>query len=392
MKNKSFLLITLLIAFTALNAQTVIHKPENLRIDIEDTLKNKILNSLDSLFFQVDQERVDERLLDQSDQNVFNLTKGVLSWLSNETTEKDSIPNFYKRQLINMYPVSVNEYFISIAYMGIKNDEIPVLKTISNLIASKNNEKIVFSIPLNYLTRRWQTKTVGNVTYYFKGELNLERAKLFDKKNNQIAGKFGLKPEKFDFYMTENYQEVKSLLGYKYSLMDNGKTENGAGVYYNTIFAIMHNEDFSHDVFHYYSEQIHENRNWIAEEGIAYSWGNAYYAKQNGEMIELQELVDYLKKYMQNNSEISLWKLYEEDTKIFNALAKEISVRSTIAALLCDEIERQKGMEGIKLIISCGKGLDNYIKTLTELIAINKDNFDFEVKKLIDKYEQKTNE
>ena len=56
---------------------------------------------------------------------------------------------------------------------------------------------------------------------------------------------------------------------------------------------------FSHDIFHYYSGKVNknENRNWITEEGIAYSWGNAYYTNSNGEMIEQQILIDELKKF-----------------------------------------------------------------------------------------------
>ena len=93
------------------------------------------------------------------------------------------------------------------------------------------------------------------------------------------------------------------LLGFGYSLYSNGKYRDGYGVDTKTIFAVMNNEDFSHDMFHYYSGQINkrENRNWITEEGIAYAWGNAYYTDKNGEMISNKRLITELKDYLAKN-------------------------------------------------------------------------------------------
>ena len=84
---------------------------------------------------------------------------------------------------------------------------------------------------------------------------------------NQIKQeKIGVQSEDFDFYMCENYQEILRLLGVEYSVYENSKYRTGYGVDSNTIFSIMNHEDFSHDIFHYYSGKINkrEDRNWIA--------------------------------------------------------------------------------------------------------------------------------
>ena len=128
--------------------------------------------------------------------------------------------------------------------------------------------------------------------------------------------------------MCENYQEANRLLGVEFSVYENSKYRTGYGVVANTIFSIMNNEDFSHDVFHYYSGKINErkNRNWITEEGIAYLWGNAYYTDPNGEMITHQQLVEELKKYLQENPNETLYNLFENNPTIFTHLAPEVSV------------------------------------------------------------------
>ena len=103
-------------------------------------------------------------------------------------------------------------------------------------------------------------------------------------------------------------------------------------------------------------------------------------------MIEQRELVSSLKLYLKDNPTVSVFQLFNKDTKIFNDIATEISVKSTIASLLCDEVEKQKGVEGIKALIKCGRGDDNFFKTLDSLISINKTNFDDRVMKLIAGY------
>ena len=366
------------------NAQYLITKPSFLNYEIESSLKMRITNSLDSLFATINRGKTDTNLVDKSN---YLLNLSIINSLR-DYENSDSIKDFYKKQLINLYPISSNDYFISIAYIGNKQNEIPVLKLIINLIAKKENEKIIFSIPLKYLTANWKTQTIGNITYYFQGKLNLEVANKFNSKNTTIASKLSISPEKFNFYMCENYQEVLKLLGYEYDLESNGKYKDGYGVDANTIFSIMNSEDFSHDIFHYYSAKIRgeAKRNHTVEEGIAYSWGNAYYTKENGGMIEQKELVQQLKSYLKKNPKISLLELFNKDTKIFTRLPIEVSVKSTISSLLCDEVERKKGIEGIRKLISCGKGDDNFLKTLNELIFINNINFDKEVTKLIEQY------
>lgn len=193
--------------------------------------------------------------------------------------------------------------------------------------------------------------------------------------------------EHFDFYICNNYQEVLELLGLEYFSKYNGRYRDGYGVDSNTIFSIMGNEDFSHDIFHYYSGKVHErkNRNWIAEEGIAYLWGNAYYTDNEGEMISLKRLVESLKTYLIKNSESNLYDLFKSNPKIFNDLASEVSVRSTIAGVIAKEIEKKNGLEGIIKLINAGNSdlIPNFLSVTDDVIGINKDNLNRKVKRLV---------
>ncbi|MCX6270947.1 MAG: hypothetical protein NTU44_06955 [Bacteroidetes bacterium] len=384
MSNKILFLIFYLLTIGTTNAQTSIFKPNLLKYEMDSLTKTKILTSLDSLFSQIKRGKIDDNLINKDNSELSISTFKSFSGI--EENKQDSIPDFYKKQLLNIYQISTNQFWITLAFIGNKNIETPILKNIINLVVTNTANNITFSIPAKYLTNTWNRKTVGNVTYIFRSKINLDRATLFNAKNTRIATKLGLQPEKLNFYLCNNYQEILQLLGYEYDLDANGQTRDGYGVDANTIFSIMNNEDFSHDIFHYYSAKIRGDikRNRTVEEGIAYSWGNAYYTKANGEMVEQKELLQELRNYLKANTKTSLLEIFNNDTKIFSNLPAEISVKSTIASLLCDEVERKKGLEGIITLIKCGRGDDNFFKTLNDLTSINQNNFDIQVMKLIE--------
>ena len=188
--------------------------------------------------------------------------------------------------------------------------------------------------------------------------------------------------------MIDHYQEYLNLIGINYQVYNNGKYRTGYGVDTNTIFSIMNNEDFSHDIFHYYSGKINEreNRNWITEEGVAYLWGNAYYTDKNGEMIEMDQMVSTLKNHLKENPDTSLLRLFEDNPKIFDSLASEISVRSVLSAIIAKEVELQKGTEGIMELVNAGAGKElvkKYLTATDKLIGINKENFNAKVGALL---------
>ena len=124
-------------------------------------------------------------------------------------------------------------------------------------------------------------------------------------------------------------------------------------------------------------------RNAAAEEGLAYSWGNAYYTDSSGRMITQAQLVAALRRYLEAHPGVSPWTLFNENPKILTAFAPELSVRSVISGLLCEEVWRRKGFEGIKALLNAGPGDPNYLNVMEDLIQVNKDNFDTTTRSLV---------
>ncbi len=387
MKRRFLFLLILLVSFWA-HAQELVLKPEYLNIEIEKATSDKILSSLEELIQQTTSNQIDTKLLTPHSQALtISTLRNFQAYEANKITQAKIKTD---KQLINFYQIDQEQYALSVAYVTLDNDTNPVILFVLNLIAHVEKGKVSFAIPLDYHTRYWQSTTVGNITYHHRGKLNMARAKAFDKKNTLIANKLNQEPEKLDFYMCDNRQEILKLQGFDYSIQVNGDARNGHGVDANTIFSVMNNEDFSHDMFHYYSGKIHQriNRNWITEEGIAYLWGNAYYTDKDGEMITHPRLVKELRTYLTANPDTNLVELFTENVKIFNHIAPEISVRSTISGVIAKEVEKQKGMEGVFTLINCGRQdrENKYFQTIEKLLGINRDNFKDKVGQLIADY------
>jgi hypothetical protein len=340
------------------------------QLQVAPNYKLLFFDKIDTLFNQVRKGSISSQLIYADNPLAKDILEGLKSY---DTLEK---------KLINFFPIEKDKFSLTFSFSDKKRNE---LICIFNCIGIIQTDSIRFTIPLMQQTKDWRVKKIGNITYFYKSKVDEAIAKQFDRRNSIIANKLGLVPAKLTFYVTDNYQEIITLLGYLYDRDSNGSFRDGYGPHNNVIFAIQGNADFSHDVFHFYSKKLHKNRNWITEEGLAYYWGNAYYTDSKKQMIEHPQLVEELKTYLKNNPTQSIYELFEKNTKIFNHMATEISVRSTISGILMKEIENKKGVSGLKQMIECGKGLDPFMIELNKLLGIDKGNFNEEIKKLLAK-------
>lgn len=185
MNSRPLLFILSLLIAEITNAQSLIFKPNYLKYELDSSTKSKILTSLDTLFFQINSGKIKEELINK-DNAELNMSI-MQSFAGIEENKEDSSLDFYKKQLINIYPNSPTEFWISLAFIREENNKPPILQNIINLIATNTNNNIVFSIPVKYLTKTWKTETIGKITYFFRDRINGERAAKFNAKNGIIA-------------------------------------------------------------------------------------------------------------------------------------------------------------------------------------------------------------
>jgi hypothetical protein len=344
---------------------------------LSDPLTDQIINSLDKLLISIDNAQLDTTLIDMEDadlnRNFFYYLKGI--------ERKDTVQKYFQAQIINLYPIENNQYLLTIIYSN--NDEIGRIFT---FLAKNQNEKITFSCPLKYNTKFWKSTTIGTATYFYPDTIDIKRAETFNRKNILMAQKLNLPVRNWDIYMCRNYQEANQIQGCSYEFTRNGAINHGDIIDPKTLFSCMNDEDFSHDVLHIYASQIRgKERNANGECGLAYYWGNAYHTGVVGKSPELDELVTALQYYLNSHKDVSLLELFEKSPDILAEYGYPwpIHINRIIAGVICREVEKQKGMEGIIEILKCGRGNDNLFKATEKLIGINRENFDKEVNKLI---------
>lgn len=385
--DKVIYLLIIIFQLNALTGQNEIVFPDHLEKTFSPAQVNALKHSVDSLVLNIESGAFNDDVLLQESRE---LLKSTFDWFLTYRLRKDKDQaGKLSIQVTNMHELSPDRYAIGIAYLLNENDTLSLMYDL-NLIAVYADGSFKFAMPLQEKTRFWKNKQIGKVRYFYRESINLNRAEKFSKQNNEFADEFGIESDSLEFYLTGNYQEFLNLLGINFSIHEAGKIRDGYGVDDRTIFAIQGNEDFSHDIFHYYSGKVNkrEDRNWITEEGIAYLWGNAYYVDENHEMIGMDTLVSVLKAYLESSSDESVFKLFSDNSKIFDAIAPEISVRSLISGLLAKEVESKYGMAGLQKMINCGRKdqMQNYMSIIHELLGISKENFDNRLSELIENF------
>lgn len=386
-------LLTLLLLVANYSYSQTINIPDPILSRISSEASGaSIQESITNLFYNLQLSDESEYLKNVSDSE---LTLEVFNTISSIYDSDDTI----QTTLLNYHRLSKDIFKIQVGLFSPRNDRTNTpLESIIELLGHNENKQIKYSTPLSINTRAWYQNKIGKVTYHYKSSINHSIAKQFANNNELFASKFELPSEELDFYIVANYQEILELIGIEYNKGQISTLRDGYGVVDNTIFSIMSNEDFSHDLFHFYSGKVHETkeRNWVAEEGIAYSWGNAYYTHStSGAMIEQESMVQILKEYLASNPNTNLLELFKKnfwtDTSgVLNDLAPDISIGRLISSLLCDAVERRHGMEGINAIISCGRAPDSfttYLEQMSALIGISASNFEEELLQLLESYE-----
>jgi hypothetical protein len=174
-------------------------------------------------------------------------------------------------------------------------------------------------------------------------------------------------------------------LSITYDKHDAGKTRDGFNID-RTIFAIQHNEDYSHDLVHYYVYRVRKGpHNGYAEEGVAYYLGNAYYTDAQGQMITVDRLKTDLRSYLKAHPGLDMLALFRQNQRGLFGPAKEISARSTLSAIIAATIEKKYGVDGILKPLNCGAGEADYFAVTQSLAGINPANFNQQVAELLGK-------
>jgi hypothetical protein len=312
------------------------------------------------------------------DSEYLKLSVEPFLWLRNAEVKSPNGKNLFTPTLLAVMPLGNEKYIVKLAYMTINklNSNNPELNLITSLEVKKSNDSYYFYNTIDYNTRLYNIKQVGNIKYIYPNKLDELKAKKMDDFNTSIARKFSIKPLKITYYKSENPEQLFKILGFDY--IENMYYSLSGGLAYqwnNTLFAGNNSELYEHEAVHFYTSILFKNKTRVVDEGYA-----TYIGGSGG--LNLDELAVLARKYISNNSSVDICEL---STDFKTRLEGGVPITYILSALVCRDIEEKFGVEGTKKMFT-PKAEDDYFTTLKRINGVEREEFPKYIKKLLDGY------
>ncbi len=296
--------------------------------------------------------------------------------------EKDKAKLNCRPHLTNVIPLSGERYFIQLAYIGM-DEGVPVILANVELIAHKTKHNFLFSSPLARNTKGWKSRRIGNMTFHYRGVLNVAKAKEYYRLAASFDRRLDSAPMRMSFYFFEDNLEAQQALGLPYKLEYNGEGGSsgwGAKLANEEIY-LMSQAKFDgfdpHDLWHNRMSKVVPRRevNHAVDEGIATLYGGCWGLTWDEFFDAFQEKIDV--------SEGTDWLDFRAKKVSFQELGHSNPTDFMINALFVKKIEREKGFAGVWDLLNA-KEEEAYFSELTRLTGITKQNYNVEVWKLLE--------
>jgi hypothetical protein len=293
----------------------------------------------------------------------------------------------YKPQLISVIRQGDSTFMLRLAYMR-SSDSLPDLKAMLTFLAIRREDGFSMSSPLKYYTASWQSASIGNARVYYKKEFDKAAAQNYFDLVSRFDKKLQLPPVQAEYYSCDDFHEALRISGVDYKKEYNGyrkntltSSANGMRVEVNGLFTPFFSDVDPHDLWH---SRLHlavaKNRiNRPVDEGTAYLYGGSW-------GFTWEEILAKFKAYAAANPSADWLKEYYE-SKNFDEKGKyPLNADMAINALIVQKLEREKGMQAVLELVSCGpkeKNQENYFRALEKLTGITKKDFNRVVAELI---------
>ncbi|MDB4904650.1 MAG: hypothetical protein JWQ63_3931 [Mucilaginibacter sp.] len=293
---------------------------------------------------------------------------------------------FYKCYLTNVVLLDSADYFVQFSYMSM-DGLTPILRTSYNMIAKKSGDKFFFCSPFKQSTTAWRVKTEGRFSFYYNAQVNFGKINDYIKKAKEFDKKLNAPYYTTHIYFCGNFPNLLSLLGIAYKADYNGISQDNLSSFEDNSYleliggnltdpSVLDMHDLWHDRLHHAIPISTLNR--PVDEGCAYLYGGSW-------GISWNTIFENFKAYMGANKD---WLTAFNENKNFGTSQQyHLYVAYVIDALIVQQIEKEKGFEAVKELLSCGKRESdnaNYFRAIDKIAGINKVNFNERIGKLVD--------
>jgi len=282
--------------------------------------------------------------------------------------------NFYQPTLMEIIPTEKpNQKIVKLAFIG-HNAETQEnqLKSIYNLVANVNQDKVLFSRYLDLSTEKWKTITNGSLTYKISPYKTINEIEINEHKNDieKICKFFQCEPLEITYYSCVNPKELFEIKGFDYNPMMYVDKTGGLADYGNIIFSGNNSEIYTHEIVHIYANNLFPKIDIFINEGIAtYIAGSGKY---NYEWHRKK-----LDKFLNENKGYNF--ATHMDIYKRNYFENETSIPYLTSALILERTLRIYGKEKLIELLKS----ENELWTTLKTVGLTKENINEELRKQI---------
>tara|TARA_R110000868_G_C10837707_1_gene759814 strand:+ start:58 stop:1161 length:1104 start_codon:yes stop_codon:yes gene_type:complete len=278
--------------------------------------------------------------------------------------ESEFQPSLYMGLPVHVLSIKFTNdiYQIKAQFSYLKEDGSPYVLAIVNYIAIKENGKFKLYNWLTYNKKKWTCTTVGIVDFYYPlyHKFDYEKAEKLNDFINQTCKNFGVKPNPFEYYLADDYDEIQKLKGFDYYIGMGGKSKPSGKATDDKVYCGGLGEYYPHEVYHVQIDKHFPNKHFWVSEGVATSLGGSR-GKSLDWHIKLTNL------YLQQHPEIDLNNML----KLKN-LDTETSYHYVLGGLIVKKIMDKGGWSLLKEFMSSGKMDEDYYKAIENYLGIKK--------------------
>lgn len=288
-------------------------------------------------------------------------------------------PSLYYFQLNNKIlsiSKTENDYIIKSAFYDSETFDI---YAITNVVATKINDIFYLTNYQPKLIKDWQTRTVGNIIYHFYSDYQFseEKAEQANAYLNKICSVFELKPEKINYFICRDCEDIFRVKGFDYVLSMGNATECGFFDKYNNIIyaTAFAGENHQHEITHFINNYF-PNANELLLTGLSAYWGEENAHKGKPLLYSVKRVNEYLK----NHPEIDLNKPNE-----FWKLDEETNPQYVTGAIICDIAFEKGGISTLKRFLNKSKSDEEFLLFIEKELKVKKGDLNKIIRQRIEK-------
>lgn len=369
----------LLLLFTAVsisaNSQQKIISNHLVTFSRDSVTNSKLKKSLTAFLSEANKGNFDTPYIDIEHYNKYEYFFQYFDEYSESRFYKDSM--FYKPYLLKSYSYNKKEYYITLEFTGIYNNEVKT-SMILELKAVPFNNSYRFYCLFDENTSSWNTKNIKGTTFLYTENLDEKKANLFIEFNQKLENLTGKKSDIYNYYKCKNTHKALEIFGIKYYFR-HANSDYGFGLAddYGNFITGIDSEDYLHDYVHTFFGKIYDNnKTWREfEEGIAIYYGNNW-------GVPLAELKEILRSELKKDPNFDFLTEFKKGRKSKRYDGKH-SYNRIMTGVLAKLIIEKKGFDtAIKLLYTGNKG-ESFFLVLNKEIGINEANFNKKMKQLL---------